>query len=312
MEKTIQSEAELGWIGLGKMGAPMAGRLIAAGHALAVFDADPAQLKDPVAHGARACAAVSDLAARAGVVFSTIPNDHVLINLVEGRPGAPGLAEMMTPGSVLVEMSTVSPPASERVAETLRKTGILYLRAPISGSTDMARDGALTVLASGDKDAWARVEPLLTSFSRTRFYLGPGEEARFMKLVVNTLVGATASLLGEAIVLGERGGLTSAQMMEVLTQSAVASPLIAYKREAIEEGDFTPAFSMDQMIKDFTLITEAGRIAGVPMFATNTVYQQFLTAAEAGHRDEDFFALLSWFRSLSEDNRDPAQRTKTA
>ncbi len=99
------------------------------------------------------------------------------------------------------------------------------------------------------------------------------------KMVVNTLVGATAPILGEAMLLGTRGGLTAAQMLEVLTQSAVASPRIGYKRGAIEAGDFSPAFTLQEMVKDFALISDAGRQAGVAMFVANPILQHFLRAS---------------------------------
>ena len=154
----------------------------------------------------------------------------------------------------------------------------------------------LTALASGDAAAWETVSPLIDVLAARKFYLGPGEEARYMKLVLNALVGAMASVLGEALVLGEKGGLSPAQMMEVIGQSAVASPLLEYKREMIARMDFSPAFSVHQMIKDFTLITDAARDKQVPMFVANLILQQYTAASNAGYSEKDFFALFEWMR----------------
>ena len=126
-------------------------------------------------------------------------------------------------------------------AEALSEAGILYVRAPLSGSTALAEKAALTVLASGDADAWTTVLPYIERMASRHFYLGPGEEARYMKLVLNTLVGATSAVLSEALALGESGDLDRARMMEVICESAVASPLLAYKREALVANDFSPA-----------------------------------------------------------------------
>jgi 3-hydroxyisobutyrate dehydrogenase-like beta-hydroxyacid dehydrogenase len=288
---------EIGWIGVGKMGNPMATRLIEAGHKLTICDPVAENRASLVARGAQVSATAGDVAARCRMIFVTIPNDAVLADLIDESEDSSGFVAQVQSGAVLVEMSTVSPQLSERIARILSRRGVGYLRCPISGSTALARSGKLTALASGDAAAWEAAAPLLDLLAVRKFYLGAGEEARFMKLVLNTLVGATSSILGEALVLGERGGLTPAQMMEVITESAVASPLIAYKKDMIAQMDFSPAFSVNQMIKDFTLITEAGRDKQVPMFVANMILQQYTAASHAGYSEQDFFSLFDWMRT---------------
>ena len=288
---------DIGWIGVGKMGNPMATRLIEAGHRLTICDPVAENRASLVARGAQVAASAGELAQGCGLIFVTIPNDAVLAELIDDTEDRSGFVGRVAAGTVLVEMSTVSPQQSERVARILARRGVSYLRAPISGSTALARAGKLTALTSGDKAAWEAASPLLDLLAVRKFYLGGGEEARYMKLVLNTLVGATSSILGEALVLGERGGLTPAQMMEVISESAVASPLIAYKQAMIAQMDFAPAFSVTQMIKDFTLITEAGREKQVPMFVANMILQQYTAASNAGYSDLDFFSLFDWMRT---------------
>ena len=193
-----------------------------------------------------------------------------------------------------------SPASSVAVAQALGNKGILYLRAPLSGSTALAEKAALTVLASGDAGAWETALPALEAMSARRFYLGPGEEARFMKLVLNTLVGASSAILSEALALGTKGGLSTSDMMRVIGESAVASPLFGYKTEAVVSDDYTPAFTVAQMIKDFTLISDTARSEGVPVFTTSLILELYRAAANAGLREEDFFALVKWHRGLSE------------
>lgn len=287
---------EIGWIGVGKMGNPMATRLIEAGHRLTISDPVAENRASLVARGAQVATTAGEVAARCGLIFITIPNDAVLADLIDETEDRSGFVAQIASGSVVVEMSTVSPQLSERVARILARRGVGYLRCPISGSTTLARAGKLTALASGDLAAWEAASPLLVVLAVRKFYLGAGEEARYMKLVLNTLVGATSSILGEALVLGERGGLTPAQMMAVISESAVASPLIAYKTDMIAQMDFSPAFSVTQMIKDFTLITEAGRDKQVPMFVANMILQQYTAASNAGYSEQDFFSLFDWMR----------------
>jgi 3-hydroxyisobutyrate dehydrogenase len=286
----------IGWIGAGKMGNPMATRLVEAGHALTICDPAAENRASLVARGAAVAATPGALAARCGIIFSTIPNDAALTEIIFGGEDRSGFLPQIAAGAILVEMSTVSPQVSARVARDLARRGVAYLRCPISGSTALARVGKLTALASGDAVAWETVSPLIDVLATRKFYLGAGEEARYMKLVLNALVGAMSSVLGEALVLGEKGGLSPAQMMEVIGQSAVASPLLEYKREMISQMDFSPAFSVQQMIKDFLLITDAAREKQIPMFVANLILQQYTAASNAGYSEKDFFALFEWMR----------------
>ncbi len=286
----------IGWIGVGKMGNPMATRLIEAGHHLTICDPVAENRASLVARGARVAATPGEVAARCGLIFSTIPNDAVLAEVIQGGGEQEGFLGQIAAGAVLVEMSTVSPAISARIATDLARRGVFYLRCPISGSTALARAGTLTALASGDPPAWERAAPFLDLLAARKFHLGAGEEARYMKLVLNTLVGATASILGEALALGATGGLDDAQMMAVIAESAVASPLLRYKQEMIAEHDFSPAFSVSQMIKDFSLIAAAGQAQRVPMPTANLVLQHYIAAANVGYAEQDFFALVAWMR----------------
>lgn len=296
MQLAQHTHGEIAWIGVGKMGNPMATRLIEAGHRLTICDPVAENRASLVARGARVAGTPGEAAAACGLLFATIPNDAALSEVIYGGEDRGSLLSQIGAGSVLVEMSTVSPDLSRRIAEDLARRGVAYLRCPISGSTALARAGTLTALASGDAAAWEQAAPLLDLLAARKFYLGPGEEARYMKLVLNTLVGATSAILGEALALGATGGLSDTQMMEVISESAVASPLIRYKQEMVAQRDFSPAFSVLQMLKDFTLITEAGRAQQVPMFATNLILQQYTAAANLGYAEKDFFALVDWMR----------------
>jgi len=299
---TMTSDAiatrRVGWIGAGKMGTPMIRNLMAGGMHVAVTEPSDAQLARLVAEGATEAATLAEHA-DSPVVFSTLPNDQVLLDVVLGRGSDPGLAATMASGSIFVEMSTVSPGCSAKVAAALENAGILYLRAPLSGSTTLAEQGTLTILASGDEPAWTAVLPVFKLVSARQFYLGASEEARFMKLVLNTLVGATSAVLSEALSLGRSGGLSYANMMEVICESAVASPLLKYKADAIVEENYAPAFTIDQMIKDFTLISDAGREQRIPLFTTGLILELYRAAANSGLNDEDFFALVKWHSETS-------------
>ena len=278
----------IGWIGVGKMGGPMSRRLVEAQRKVTGLDPDAANRDAARAAGLEVASSVVDLAAAVDIVVSTIPNDAALRALAFGPDG---LAARLKPGSVWIEMSTVSPAASAAVAAELADRDIGYLRAPVSGSTAMAAAGTLSVMASGPRAVFDAVEPILSAFSAKRFYVGSDEQARYLKLVVNTLVGATASLLAEALALGRKGDLGLDVMLDVIGQSAVASPLIGYKRDTILKGAYEPAFTVEQMIKDFDLIMDTARHDHVPMFAAALIRQQYEEALARGEGQKDFFVL---------------------
>ncbi|WP_174803920.1 NAD(P)-dependent oxidoreductase [Martelella limonii] len=285
--------AKIGWIGVGKMGAPMAGHLLAAGHDLTVFDTNAVNVAVMEHAGAQVGDTIEAVGQASELVFTSIPDDNALQGVIKA------LAPAMASGTILIDTSTVSPDASRSAAEVLSAHGIRYLRAPVSGSTTIAAAAGLTVLASGDRSAWEEAEPLIARFSGERFYLGPADEARFMKLVLNTLVGGAASLLGEAILLGERGGLDRAAMMDVILKSAVASPLLGYKRETVVVDATVPAFRLDQMVKDFSLILDAAHTEKIDMDVSALILKQYRAAVEAGWQGRDFFALVDWIRDTS-------------
>jgi 3-hydroxyisobutyrate dehydrogenase-like beta-hydroxyacid dehydrogenase len=292
----MMNSMTVGWIGLGKMGSPMSRHIAAAGHRLHVYDPAAQARATAERDGARVEEDAQAVAAAVPIVFSSIPNDAVLRSLILGPSG---LAVSMKPGSIMVETSTVSPSASAEVAAALSSAGVFYLRAPLSGSTATAEAGKLTVLASGDEAAYRQVEPLLNAFSTRQFYLGPGEEARYLKLAINMLVGATSALLAEALTFGQKGSLSIDQMLEVICESAVASPLIAYKRQMLSQRDFSPAFTVEQMIKDFDLVIDTARDEQVPVFLISLIRQQYEAARAQGHGNKDFFVLLEQYEAMA-------------
>lgn len=270
------------WIGVGNLGGPMVQRLIDAGSRPLLFDVNPKALER--------FAEVADIApsleavAAADIIVSTLPNDAVLTSVAESLAGS------MADGAVYCDMSTVSPQASAEAAALL--AGKAYLRAPVSGSVPHAQQGILTVLASGSEAAYARCMPIFQCFAKTFFHVGEGEEARFLKLVINNLVGSTAALMAESLALAGKAGLDPATTLDVLATSAVASPLLKYKVEPLKARDFTPTFTTLMMIKDMGLFAEAAEHLGTPApLAAVTLRLLAQHAAEDGG-EEDFFGLV--------------------
>ncbi len=284
-EKTLN----IGWIGAGKMGLPIAKRFKDAGHSLTVL-ARSEQAKAKIESlGLTAKPSIAAVCQDADLVFSSISDDAALIDIVCSKGG---VAESLRKASVYVDISTVSPEASQNVAERLRLVGIAYLRSPVSGSTTMAEAGTLTAVVSGPVAQFEALQPVFAQFARKSFHVGEAEEARAMKLVLNSMVAATSALLAEALAFGAKGGLDLATMLNVVNQSVVASPLIAYKTDMIVKDDYKPAATLSMLQKDVNLFLATGSKAKLDMPLSTLVHRLYSDASERGLGERDFFVLV--------------------
>lgn len=276
--------AKIHFLGVGKMGLPMASHLKHAGHDLSV--SDPSAERLDLARGAGLAVAEPGALALADFVMSSLPHDAAL--LAVGQQ----VAQSASAGAVYVDTSTVSLAASAQVAERCSARGIAYLRTTVSGNNKMAEAAQLTVMASGPRAAYERAEPLLACWGPQRFYLGEGEQARLMKLVVNLLIAQTSAMLAEGLTLGRKGGLDWQDMWQVLCASAVGSPILKAKAVQLSQRDFTPTFTVEQMIKDLELIVGAARDVHAPLPQTAATLQLMHAAVSQGQALDDYAAII--------------------
>jgi 3-hydroxyisobutyrate dehydrogenase-like beta-hydroxyacid dehydrogenase len=279
----------IGFIGIGKMGLPITRLLIAAGHPVRAFDADPARLAMAIEAGATAASSVAECAAACTVCFTSLPHDQALRGVVLGEAGV--LANL-GPGGILVDTSTVSVAVSTEVAEAARVRDRAYVRMPVSGNAHSAASGQLTALVSGPPQAWARVEPVVKAFTVARVVFGEAEQARVMKLAINLMVAGNAMLMAEALALGRAGGVQWETLLDGLAASTLGSPWLRAKTQALKVRDFTPTFTPDQLAKDLSLMIEAGDQQGVPLPMTAYARQMMKAVSALGWADEDFIAIV--------------------
>lgn len=286
----------VGWIGLGRMGTPMARNLLDGGYPLSVYNRSPGKVRELVDAGAMHSPSLKEVGASSRIVFSMIADDPSFHAITIGDGG---VFDGMAPGTILVDMSTVSPAASALVAARAQEKGIRYLRAPVSGSTALAAAGGLTILVSGERDAFDECQDALSRIGKKLYYLGDAEQARYLKLSINMMVGITAAMMGEALALSEKGGVDWCEMIDIINNSAVASPLIGYKAKMLKERDFTPMFAASQMAKDLDLALDTARTGNVPLPVTALV-RQFLGAMVAsGDGEADFFSYVTLLERLA-------------
>jgi 3-hydroxyisobutyrate dehydrogenase-like beta-hydroxyacid dehydrogenase len=278
----------IGVVGLGRMGEPIARRLLAA-HEVTVFNRSAARADSLVELGATRAAFPGDVWESADACITMVADDAALRAVMLADDG---LLRDGSPGRVVIDMSTVSIEVSQAVADAAKAAGIGYLRAPVSGNPSVVEAGNLTIMVSGDGDAFERLEPALRDIGPHVFYLGPGEEARVMKLALNLMIAATAEAMAEALVLGEASGLERATMLEVMGASAVGSPFVKYKTAALVADDYSATFTSSMMHKDLSLAVDAGRAVGVPLPVTELVRELLEGCIATGLGDADLMALL--------------------
>ncbi|MBE7555816.1 MAG: NAD(P)-dependent oxidoreductase [Anaerolineales bacterium] len=287
---------KIGFIGLGRMGSPMALNLVRAGYSVTVYNRTPEKTKPLAEAGAAVAGSLAEAASNAEIVFTMVSDSTALQDVVLGPVG---LLDSLQPGSVLIDMSTVDPKVSRQVAEAVRARGAYMLDAPVSGSTMLAEQGTLSIMVGGEESVHERVREVLLKMGSRTTHVGPNGAAASLKLAVNIIIGVTMEVLAESVVLAQRAGVAPEIAVEVLSNSAVASPFLKYKAPQLLQPLGPAAFTASMMQKDFTLALQMARETGVPLPATAAANEVLTMARGLGLGDHDFAAVTTVIRQLS-------------
>jgi 3-hydroxyisobutyrate dehydrogenase-like beta-hydroxyacid dehydrogenase len=281
-------------IGLGNMGTAIAERLLDAGYPLVVHNRTRAKAEPLEDRGAEVAETPEELVGHADVVITSLPDDAAFEAVAEQVVAAasPG-------GTVLVDVSTVSPEVSARIASLAVSAGVEYLRAPVSGNPTVVRAGNLSFIVSGDSETLERTEPVLRAIGPTITHVGEAEQARVVKLAINLMIAVLAQVISEALVLGEASGVSREALLEVMGSSAAGAPFVKYKTEPLLRDDFSATFTTALMEKDIDLVLDAAADAGVELPLAGEMKTHLHAAIEAGYGDSDFIALFLHLRGLS-------------
>ena len=283
-------------LGLGRMGSAMARRLHQSGFEIIVWNWTQATA-DALAEELDAAVASSpaEAARRAEVVLASLADDDALF-AVHGADD--GTLAGLDPGAVVVDTSTVSPEAAAALGARFAEAGSSFLDAPVSGSTALVEQGALTLMVGGDAGALEQARPVLDALGTKVFHLGPNGAGATMKLVVNALVHALNLALSESLVLAEAAGIDRARAYEVIASGAGAAPYVLYKRSAFEAPDSTPvAFTLDLVQKDLDLIRGLATRLGVPTPQADATTAVVAETLAAGMGADDMSAIATYLRS---------------
>jgi 3-hydroxyisobutyrate dehydrogenase-like beta-hydroxyacid dehydrogenase len=281
----------LGFIGLGAMGGRMARRLLAAGYDLTVHDRNREHARPLEQAGAKFASRPDQLAAAVDVVISSLTDDAALEEVMFGAESALAQAR---PGTIFVEMSTVSPRASQRLHQAASARSLDVLDAPVSGSTPQAQEGQLVIVVGGDEDVYLKCLPILIVLGKESFYMGAAGSGTATKLCLNTLLGLGIQALAEAIALGLRSGLDNERLLHLLGETAVLSPSQKSKLDHARTGEYPPTFPLRLMYKDFSLISQRALELSVAMPCTAAAAQVCAVehARGSAQGDEDFSAVI--------------------
>jgi 3-hydroxyisobutyrate dehydrogenase-like beta-hydroxyacid dehydrogenase len=279
--------ARIAFLGLGDMGAPMARRLLRAGHDLVVWNRSPERTVGLAQEGAAVAPSPAQAAAGADFIITMVATPEALEQVLFGTAG---LAPALSSGQVLIDMSTVGPDEIRSVATRLPK-GVSLVDAPVRGSVPQATSGRLDIFVGATDQNYERVRPILECLGSVRHTGGPGSGAA-MKLVANLALGAAIVALGEALSFGESLELKRTMLLDALADSPIG-PIVAAKRANVESGQFAPSFKLQHAAKDLRLVVEAAAAKGRDLKQARANRAWLDEAVERGAADLDFSAVVA-------------------
>ena len=288
--------ANLGFVGLGVMGGQMVCRLLAKGHTVTGYNRTRKKAQWLIDKGMRWADSPRAVAAAADVVFAMVTNAAALEAVADG-PG--GLVSALGPGKTFVDMSTVSPGVSRALAAKVRATGADMVDAPVSGSVVTLQQGKLSVMVGGRKETFDRLKPLLEDIGPKVTHVGDNGLALSMKIATNLSLAVQMLAFSEGVLLAEKSGIRRETAVDVLTHSAIASPMIQYRGPFVLQQPDEAWFDVNMMQKDLLLALEMGRQLDVPLPST-AVSNEFLTAARGmGWARQDFAVIFDVLASMA-------------
>ncbi len=282
--------AQVGFIGLGLMGSRLTRRLDSFGWKIRAWNRSPKPAEELNKWGIAIAPSIGSLVAQSDVILSSLANDAA-VRSVYFEDG--GVFFTANPGTVILEMSTISPELSRRLHQEARTRGVKFLDVAISGSTPAVEAGAVTLLAGGDKEIFEQCVPIFESIARQWFLIGPGSTGVQMKLVVNLLLGLDMQAIAEAVSLAEHLQIDRDVLFDVLSKTAVVAPAMEGKIRKIKDGDYSPEFPLRLMSKDMDLVMDAATMSGADLPAASLA--QFVLAANvSANGDLDLAAIAPY------------------
>ena len=297
--------ANLGFVGLGVMGGLMAQRLLEKGHKLTGYNRTRSKAQPLIDKGMKFAPTPRAVAEAADVIFSSVANSAALASIVEGPDG---ILAGLSQGKLYVDMSTVGVAASRAIAAKVREKGADMLDAPVSGSVATLKVGRMSLIVAGKRESFDRVKPLLEDFSDQPAaggqgpkvtYVGENGLALVMKIATNSNLAVQMLAFSEAVLLAEKSGIPRQTAVDVLTHSAIASPMVQYRGPFVLKLPETAWFDVNMMQKDMLLALELGRQVDVPLPTASAANEMLTSARAIGLVHEDFAVMFDALAKMS-------------
>src|SRR5215211_6818661 len=281
---------KVGFIGLGIMGKPMAKNLMEAGYELVLYNRSLEKAEELSEDGAEVAANPREVAENSEIIVTMLPDSPDVRNVVAGKDG---VLEGIEEGSLLVDMSTISPVVTEELAEAVKKKGASMLDAPVSGGDVGAIEGALSIMVGGSEEDFERARPLFDVMGKAATHVGPTGTGQVVKACNQIVVALTIEAVSEALVLGSKGGVAPEKVVKALSGGLASSAVMEAKKEKFFSHDFEPGFRIELHHKDLGIALAAGREYGVALPVTAIVDQMLEASMAKGRGDRDHSALLT-------------------
>jgi 3-hydroxyisobutyrate dehydrogenase len=287
---------QIGFIGLGIMGQGMARNLLRAGFGVTVWNRTAGRMEPLVATGAPAAANPAEVAAHSEIVVICVSDTPDVEAVVLGDKG---VIEGAGPGTLVIDCSTISPQATKIIANKLAEKEVHWLDAPISGGSEGAAQGTLSIMVGGEADQFERALPVLQAMGRTITHVGPTGAGQMVKLVNQILVVGTMQAVGEALLLAQAGGLDLEQTLAAVSQGAAGSWMLSNRGPQVMARDWRPGFTIDLQQKDLRLVLETADQLGIPLLGTSLIFQLYRTLQQQGLGAEGNHALVKALEHLA-------------
>ena len=292
----INQNEKIGFIGLGIMGQPMAGHLLAAGYEVSVYDLRRESMEIAAEHGAVPCSSPAEVASLSDIIITMVPDSQDVEAAIAGDGG---VLNGVQNGAVVIDMSTIDPTTGQRMAELLRDRGAEMLDAPVTGGAIGAQNATLSIFVGGDAEVFARCQPVLDVLGGSVMYMGAGGMGHTAKLA-NQILGATAMMgVAEAFVLAQKAGLDLRAFYEAATQGAGDSWHLRTLGPKILAGDFAPGFMAKHMRKDMRLASQTAIALDSPAPVTVIIGQLYGALMAAGLGDEGHHAIVKVIEQMA-------------
>lgn len=288
----------VGFIGLGIMGRGMARNLLKAGFHLRVWNRTPARMAELAAEGAATAKDPADLAAQCDILITCV-SDTPDVEAVLAGDNPPGAIHGLRPGSLVIDMSTISPHATRALAEKLRAKGAAMLDAPVSGGSEGAARGTLSIMVGGEAEQVARARPVFEAMGKAITHVGGHGDGQMVKLVNQILVVGHALAMSEALLFAQAGGLDLRQTLDAVKAGAAGSWMLSNRGPQIIERDFRPGFTIDLQQKDVRLVLAAADQMGVPVLGTSLIFNLYRTLQAEGLGGDGNHALVKALERLA-------------